>query len=248
MTAPHPDVAPAPTPPPAPAPPAAPSGDGALVPKFAESPILPVAIMLIGAYLTWFGVHYWRSDVKWPTDPIKAVLTGKPIPDATNTSDQTAVDTFGKMLHPDPNAGEGTGPGPGQTSEISADALKYVGAGYVFGGPADKPGNWDCSSFVSYVLGHDLHLPLPGGHWGDPGFPPHAHGPTTLQYLVYGTPINRGDVSPGDLVVWPEHMGIAINKDQIVAARSTATGTGTGGIDDVSVFFGNIPHFRRVKT
>ena len=45
-----------------------------------DVPALPVSITLVGAYLAWFGVHYWESDVKWPSDPIKAVLTGKQIP------------------------------------------------------------------------------------------------------------------------------------------------------------------------
>ena len=45
------------------------------------TPALPTALVLGGAYLTWFGVHYWRSESPaWPSDPIKAVLTGKPIP------------------------------------------------------------------------------------------------------------------------------------------------------------------------
>lgn len=34
-------------------------------------------------YLAWFGVHYWRTDQKWPTDPIKSVLQGKGVPSAT---------------------------------------------------------------------------------------------------------------------------------------------------------------------
>ena len=44
-------------------------------------------------YLTWFGVHYWRSDMKYPTDPVKAVLQGKPLPDRTQTptADEPAV-------------------------------------------------------------------------------------------------------------------------------------------------------------
>jgi hypothetical protein len=46
----------------------------------ASPPPIPVIILGIGAYLTWFGVHYWDSDTKWPTDPVKAVLTGKTLP------------------------------------------------------------------------------------------------------------------------------------------------------------------------
>jgi Lysozyme like domain len=45
-----------------------------------RAPVIPVVLLGIGAYLTWFGVHYFDSDTKWPTDPIKDVLTGKPLP------------------------------------------------------------------------------------------------------------------------------------------------------------------------
>jgi hypothetical protein len=45
-----------------------------------DAPVVPVVLLGAGMFLTWFGVHYWRSDVKWPTDPIKAVLQGRPLP------------------------------------------------------------------------------------------------------------------------------------------------------------------------
>ena len=44
------------------------------------TPVLPVGLLLGGAYLSWFAVHYWRTDVAWPSAPVKAVLTGRPIP------------------------------------------------------------------------------------------------------------------------------------------------------------------------
>jgi hypothetical protein len=47
-----------------------------------DTPALPAALIVAGGYLAWFGVHYWRTDVAWPSDPVKAVLTGKPIPAA----------------------------------------------------------------------------------------------------------------------------------------------------------------------
>jgi hypothetical protein len=58
-----------------------------------DAPVIPVAVLGIGAYLAWFGVHYWRSDVKYPTDPVKAVLQGKGLPGATRTptADEQAV-------------------------------------------------------------------------------------------------------------------------------------------------------------
>lgn len=61
-----------------------------------DAPVIPVLIMVTGAYLTWFGVHYWRSDTKWPTDPIKAVLQGKSIPVADRTTDNKAIELLGQ--------------------------------------------------------------------------------------------------------------------------------------------------------
>jgi hypothetical protein len=43
-------------------------------------PILPLIIFGVGGYFAWFAVHYWGSDTKWPTDPLKDVLQGKPLP------------------------------------------------------------------------------------------------------------------------------------------------------------------------
>lgn len=48
-----------------------------------SAPLVPVILLGIGGYLAWFGVHYWRSDVKWPTTPVKDVLQGKGVPAAT---------------------------------------------------------------------------------------------------------------------------------------------------------------------
>jgi hypothetical protein len=50
------------------------------------SPALPVALVGAGAYLAWFGVHYWRTDVAWPSDPVKAVLTGKGLPSGNKSA------------------------------------------------------------------------------------------------------------------------------------------------------------------
>jgi hypothetical protein len=51
-----------------------------------RAPLVPLLLIGAGAYLAWFGVHYWDSTTKWPTDPLKEVLTGKP---ATAPAGQT---------------------------------------------------------------------------------------------------------------------------------------------------------------
>jgi len=59
-----------------------------------DAPVVPILILSFGAYLTWFGVHYWRSDTAWPSDPIKAVLTGKPIPTPDRSAGEAAIQSI----------------------------------------------------------------------------------------------------------------------------------------------------------
>jgi hypothetical protein len=56
-----------------------------------DVPILPVALMLTGAYLAWFGVYYWASDTKWPSDPVKSLLTGQGLPTPDRSARQAAI-------------------------------------------------------------------------------------------------------------------------------------------------------------
>jgi len=213
-----------------------------------DSPIIPVAMIVIGAYLAWFGIHYWSSDTKWPSDPIKALLTTGKIPKPDTTSAEEAIANVPKVLQAGGSgaaAGLDTAAGIITGNQLADAALKYKGDGYVFGGPADKPGNWDCSSFVSYVLGHDLGHVLPGGgKFGDAGYPPHTHGPTTLTYMLFGTAVSRSAAQAGDLVVSSEHMGILISSTQYVSARTPALGVGVDNLSDP--FPGGSPVFRRV--
>jgi cell wall-associated NlpC family hydrolase len=208
-------------------------------------------IMAFGAYLAWFGVHYWRSDTAWPTDPLKAVLTGRPLPVPDRSADEAAVQSIVTSAQSYAGAqGSGSvtaapvGSGSATGEKIAAAALNYVGAGYNYGGPADRVGNWDCSSFVSYVLGHDLGLPLPGGKWGDPGMPPHAHGPATGNYMMFGRPVSASQVQKGDLVISSEHMGIVVTTGTYISAKTPQSGTGLGLY--TSDFPGGTPVFRRV--
>lgn len=71
-------------------------------------PVFPVVLLGVGGYLAWFGVHYWDSTVKWPTDPVKAVLTGKKLPKATG---QTPAVTVAQKIEAQTVQTEVTGPG-----------------------------------------------------------------------------------------------------------------------------------------
>ena len=212
-----------------------------------SAPVIPVILIAIGGYMLWYAVHYWRDEAQvWPSDPLKSFLTGKglPAPKRHPSTSQQMSSLLGSLT------GGGGALGAAlpatTTSAIATAALKYQGQGYVYGGPADRPGNWDCSSFVSYVLGHDLGLPLPGGKWGDPGFPPNAHGPTTGDYMSYGTPINRSQVQAGDLIVWADHIAIAVSGSEAISAHDPAEGTSVTGIDAENAYHGGNASYRRV--
>ena len=111
-------------------------------------------------------------------------------------------------------------------SAIADDALQYNGAGYTWGGVPGATGRtWDCSSFVNAVVGRDLHLAIPlykpGSYHGQ------SHGPTTGIWLVWSGAftIHRANAAPGDIVVWPTHMGIVTGPGRMISAYDTARGT-----------------------
>ncbi len=212
------------------------------------APTVPVALVVAGAYLSWFGVHYWRTDVTWPSDPVKAVLTGKPLPVGNKSSGAeltTSVVGPGLSILNNVTSSGADLTGTGIGDRIAKAALQYQGTGYVWGGDASAPGKWDCSSFVSKVLGQDLGLSLPGGgKWGDPGYPPGSHGPGSTQYMLYGQGVSLADVQPGDLIVSTEHIGIAIGNGQMISAEDPADGTKIGTFP--TGFPAGPPVYRRV--
>jgi hypothetical protein len=80
-----------------------------------DAPVIPLFLLGTGMYLAWFGVHYWRSDTRYPTDPVKAVLQGKGLPKATQTptADETAVINAARA---ELTANQGVTPGTGQAN------------------------------------------------------------------------------------------------------------------------------------
>jgi cell wall-associated NlpC family hydrolase len=184
-----------------------------------------------GMLLIWSGIKGRRV-----TDSLRSLISGQQ-PASVNAYPVTA--SF------DPAAAGGAAVAAGGTasgSAIASDALKYQGAGYVWGGaPAKGTGNWDCSSFANWVLGHDLGIAIPGYPAGS--YAGAAHGPTTLQYLGYGTAVAGGAAAaqPGDLCVWQTHMGIATGGGQMISALNPSLGTRVttiaGGAPGLEVLF-----------
>lgn len=92
-------------------------------------------------------------------------------------------------------------------ARILADAQKYIGTPYVFGGAS--PDGFDCSGLVYYVL-------------AGMGYP--AHRTARDQYLM-GSPVKKSNLQPGDLVFFSDtytsgisHVGIYAGNNKFLHA------------------------------
>jgi len=113
-----------------------------------NAPVVPVVLIGAGAYLCWFAVHYWRADVKYPTDPVKAVLQGKPLPDktVTPTADEQAVLSAAQAgsVTSGTNAATST-PGVSSGASLSATATSNINTGQLLAAGYGWTGNnWLC--------------------------------------------------------------------------------------------------------
>jgi NlpC/P60 family len=134
----------------------------------------------------------------------------------------------------------GAGPPLPQTV-IASTGLRYKGIPYLWGGYLPSTG-WDCSGFVSYVLGNRLRLGLPNGQsWTGTG-----HGPVAAQYKAWRGAVTVKSPAAGDLCCWLTHVGIYLGNGQMVSALDPKYGTA------VTAVKGNGPpgeplSYRRVK-
>lgn len=163
----------------------------------------------IGSVLLWSGIKGWNLS-----RTIGEIITGKP-PSGTNENLLTS-----------PNANAGGNASVGFTSSGTAnDALQYQGHSYSYGGAPGKDGKnpWDCSSFVNWVIGHDLKRAIPG--YGPGQYDGSIHGPPTGSWLAWMTHIQQSQAQAGDLVVSATHMGIVIGPNQMISALNSQLGT-----------------------
>lgn len=162
---------------------------------------------------------------------VYAGLTGKSVPAAVQaivqgrspaTAPQSQPITGGAVV-PDVPIGGGSATG----QQIATDALAYQGHCYSFGGAPGTSGTgcWDCSSYVNWVIGHDLGLAIPGIPAG--GYDGSSHGPPTGAWLLWGgvTRIPKAQAQAGDIFCWETHMGIATGPDSMISAEDPANGT-----------------------
>jgi peptidoglycan DL-endopeptidase CwlO len=172
-----------------------------------------VAVLGGAVVLMWSGIHGIGL-----TDSVQNLIQGKPFPktqtDAITVPAGLAGSSDGAMFS-------------GSSSAIAADAMQYQGLGYKWAGWAGKPGVWDCSSFVSYVLNHDLGIPIPG-YRKPHSFGGKGHGPTVATYRLWtgARTVSQADAQPGDLVCFgTRHIGIYLGNGKMISAENPRRGT-----------------------
>lgn len=169
-----------------------------------DAPVVPVFLLGSGMYLAWFGIHYWKSDVKWPTDPVKAVLQGKqlPPPKGTRTEAQQAVVRSAQQLQANAaqqlaQAGVGTG--------VSTNPPNAVGQA-VAAGTGSAASNQHIGKLLAAGYGWDT-----GANWNDlvklwnqeSGWNNHAENPSSHAYgIPQALPYTKMPKS-----AWPERAG-----------------------------------------
>jgi cell wall-associated NlpC family hydrolase len=188
---------------------------------------LALSEIAAGAILAWSGIE--NASLK---ATVTSLISGKaPRP-------STGTDAIAQVA---PVAAASSVASATTSSAIANDALRYSGHAYLFGGAPGPDGSrpWDCSSFASWVLGHDLGFALPGGSWASVTASGAEHGPSTISYLSWSGAQTVGHTAsvaqPGDLLVWQTHCGFCIGPNEMISAQDEALGTGT------SVITGAIP-------
>lgn len=193
-----------------------------------------------GAILLWSGVR----GKSWST-VLRDVVSGQNPTKAPNTNPiQTASSPPAAGAANLTTAG-GSQVAPSQVAAALVNgALKYIGHAYVYGGApgpqAQQP--WDCSSFMNYDANVVVGLSIPG--YGPHQWNTNTHGPATGVWIMNPpagskrvasnlTPQQaQNQALPGDILVDPTHMGIAIGNNQMCSALNPAKGTATSAIVD----------------
>ena len=175
-----------------------------------------------------------------PADAVIAVVNG-PEPDATGAPwygvdyDGVLGWVAGQYLAPtdQPLTPRGIGvsptqmlallpPSPDRGPAIVAEALKHLGAPYVWGG--DTPAGWDCSGMIQWVYKQVTGVTLPR---------------VSHDQFYIGIPLRMDEIQAGDLVFFANtdgvgitHNGIALGDGRFIHARSEQYGTTISNLND----------------
>lgn len=153
---------------------------------------LAIGAIVAGDVLFLSGLHGGTV-----ADTLRALLKGDPLPPGKSFGRTAAA---GVLEGLPPPAGSPLG------AQVASMAQTYIGVPYVWAG--EDPSGWDCSGFVTWVLVRN-GIQLPSNH----------HTVAAQFYTWSGAyTIPRDQCSPGDLVCWPTHVGIAVSNVDMVHA------------------------------
>lgn len=180
----------------------------------------------------WFGVDYngvkgWvlgehlaRTGAAVTAGPAAAPPAPSPAPTAA-PAPSVAPSPSPARPSPSPSAAPAP-PAAGRGPAVVAEALKYLGVPYLYGGAT--PAGWDCSGFVLYVYQHAAGIALPRS--------------AAQQYRV-GATVAANAVQAGDIVFFADtfgpgitHNGIALGDGRFIHARSEGYGTVISSLAD----------------
>lgn len=159
-----------------------------------------------GGFLVYAGI----KDVS-PLEGLRELAAGR-LP-AGRPPQPTQV-RFGERIREGFGPADPGGSTSGLESRIVTAARKYLGIPYQFGGHEPSTG-LDCSGLVTVVLHRDVGIDL--SKWSGGCNNTHT---VTGQFLITNgcKTVPRSEAQSGDLVCWPGHIGIALDKDRMINA------------------------------
>lgn len=167
----------------------------------------------VGLLFVWSGIKGWSmlgtlTDIVLGKKPTQESIA--PLVNVSTSDSQSGQSGFGVS-----------------SNAIAATAMQYQGHAYSYGGAPGPDGSrpWDCSSFVNFIMAVKLRMAIPGNAVGV--YNGNSHGPTTGMWGIWNglSHVERAAVQAGDIIVWTDHMGIAISNSQMISALNEQQGT-----------------------
>jgi cell wall-associated NlpC family hydrolase len=186
-------------------------GIGLNAPIFTVVPVETVVVVVNGPLpdesgALWYGINY-DGAFGWVSGQYLTATTAAPTPRTIALGSYS----IGPVAS-----------NPARGAAVVAEALKHVGAPYVWGGTS--PTGWDCSGMVQWIYATAWRVALPR---------------VSQDQFNYGNPIPPDQIEAGDIVFFADiagpgitHNGIALGDGRFIHARDESRGTVISWLDE----------------